>query len=319
VSDEPHERRDTLVDALFEHDGAATTMRPEDVEDPLLGSFIERRFQVLGLLAIGGMGHVYSAYDHHTAERVALKTLKPELAAQPAVVQRFVREAAALARTQSPHVVRIAHHGRLPDGRAYYAMEYLDGRNLQSVMSELGGPMPPGRAIRIALQLAAALERAHAIGIVHRDLKPENVLLCPQPDGSELVKVLDFGLAKAADGSMDVTVAGEVVGTPGYMAPEQIQGRTADARTDVYAFGVVLYEMLTGRLPFQAEGLMQMLVAHVTEPPPLLSQLGLGVKLPTVLEWITMCCLYKEPERRFQSASELRSELENVARLYRLV
>ena len=156
------------------------------------------------------------------------------------------------------------------------------------------------------------------MGLVHRDLKPENIFLCRAEGDDELVKVLDFGLAKALDGSMDVTQAGEVLGTPGYMAPEQIRGGDIDERTDIYAAGVVLYEMLTGRMPFDGEGVLEIMLAHVEKPVPLPSTLPLREKLPALLEWIAMCCLYKDPKRRFQTAAELREELLNAARLYRI-
>jgi serine/threonine-protein kinase len=288
--------------------------------DPLVGCAVDGRYRVTGLLAVGGMGCVYAAVDVHRDDgRVALKTLQPRFAEHPAVVHRFRREAATLARSQSPHVVRVHGQGTLPDGRPYYVMEYLEGRSLFDVLDAAGGPLEPVRAVKIALQLAAALEHAHGIGLVHRDLKPENVFLCPaEGGGEERVKVLDFGLAKTLDGSMDVTKAGEVLGTPGYMAPEQIRGEAMDARTDIYAAGVIVYEMLTGRMPFDGDGVVDIMIAHVEEPVPLPSQLDPPVKLPVLLEWIAMCCLYKEPGRRFQTATELRAELENAARLYRI-
>jgi serine/threonine-protein kinase len=308
---------DTADEPTGPHDTLPASRPP--TPDLLVGARIDDRFEVHSLLAEGGMGCVYEAFDRVLRERVALKTLRPDMTSRPSIVKRFIREAEMLSRTESPHIVRLRGFGRLPDGRAYYAMEYLEGRGLVSIFDELGGPMEPTRAIRLALQLATALEHAHALGLVHRDLKPENILVCSQPDGTELLKVLDFGLAKVSNGTTDVTAAGEVVGTPGYMSPEQIRGQPLDARTDIYAFGVVFYEMLTGQLPFDEEELLPLLQAHVSRRPTLPSKLGLPRKLPTVLEWITMCCLYKEPARRFQSARELRSELENAAHLYRIV
>ena len=206
----------------------------------------------------------------------------------------------------------MVQHGRLEDGRPYYAMEYLLGRTLADIIEASEGPMRPERAVLILRQIAMALEVAHGRGVVHRDLKPENVLVLEGPAG-DLVKVLDFGLAKAADGSMDVTQDGEVLGTPHYMAPEQIRGGAVDARTDVYACGVVLYELLTGAMPFDGEGAIDIMLAHVEKPVPHLKEL---VELPVMMEWIAQCCLYKDPDRRFASATVLREELENAARLY---
>ncbi|MCZ7686662.1 MAG: serine/threonine protein kinase, partial [Sandaracinaceae bacterium] len=239
------------------------------------------RYRITGLVAVGGMGCIYDALDEREGERVALKTLQPRFAERPRVVGRFLREAQALARAHSPHIVSISAHGRLPDGRAYYVMELMRGQTLSDAIEGAGGPLEPVRAVRLAQQIAAGLGHAHAIGMVHRDLKPENVFLCELEDGREHVKILDFGLAKALDGSMDVTVGDEVLGTPCYMAPEQVFGRRADARTDVYACGVVLYEMLTGRVPFDGEAAVDIMRAHVEEAPRPPSQLDPPCRSPS--------------------------------------
>ncbi|HJL19677.1 MAG TPA: serine/threonine-protein kinase [Sandaracinaceae bacterium LLY-WYZ-13_1] len=318
ITTQPDLGRREAITASSVTDALPPEAAAERGDDPLLGWLVDGRYQVTGLIAVGGMGAVYEARDTEADRRVAIKTLQPRFAEQPRVVQRFVREAEVLARSRSPHVVLVWGDGRLPDGRAYYVMEYLEGESLADVLERTRGPLDPVRAVKIGLELAAALEHAHALGLVHRDLKPENIFLCRTEEGEERVKVLDFGLAKALDGSMDVTKAGEVLGTPGYMAPEQIRGATMDERTDVYAAGVVIYEMLTGRMPFDGDAIVDIMLAHVEEPVPLPSELDPPVRLPVLLEWIAMCCLYKEPERRFQTAAELRAELENAARLYHI-
>ena len=292
---------------------AMKTDRAEAEE--LVGLVVDERFKLRRLIAIGGMGLVYEAKDLETQERVALKTLKPRRAESYRGQQRFLREATALSNTESPHLVGVIQVGRLPDGRPYYAMEYLLGRSLSDIIQSSTGPMKPERAVLIARQIAMALEVAHDRGIVHRDLKPENVLVLEGPGGDH-VKLLDFGLAKVVDGSMDVTQDGEVLGTPHYMAPEQIRGDGVDGRTDVYACGVLLYELLTHQMPFDGDGAIEIMIAHVEKPVPHLKEV---VELPVMLEWIAQCCLYKDPEKRFPSATVLREELENAARLYKVL
>ena len=302
---------DTLVDAGASAPNGSRERDRHEAE-ALVGEVVDGRFALRRLIAIGGMGHVYEAKDRETRERVAVKTLKPHLAESYRVQQRFLREATALACTDSPHLVRIIRDGRLADGRPYYAMEYLLGRTLADLLEALERPMKPERAVLVAHQIAEALAVAHERGIVHRDLKPENVLVLEGP-GGDLVKVLDFGLAKAADGSMDVTREGEVLGTPHYMSPEQVRGRDVDARADVYAFGVVFFEMLTGKMPFDGEGAIDIMIEHVEKPIPRLSD---HVDVPVMLQWIVMSCLAKDREERFASAAELLEELDGAVRLY---
>ena len=286
--------------------------------DPLVGQLALGRYHVGPVLADGGMGTVYEALDRVTEARVAVKTLQPRFMDRPRVIQRFEREAQALEAARSEHVVDVKARGALPDGRPCYVMERLEGELLADVIERSAAPLDPRVVVRVAVQLARALAHAHQLGIVHRDLKPENVFLRDGPGGRSVVKLLDFGLAKAVDGSMDVTKAGELLGTPTYMAPEQIRGDAVDGRTDVYAFGVMLYEMLTGRVPFVGDAPVDVMVAHVEEEPTLPSKLDPPVRLPVMLEWIAMCCLYKEPACRFQSAEELLDELSNAAGLYRV-
>ncbi|MGE0789644.1 MAG: serine/threonine-protein kinase [Sandaracinaceae bacterium] len=301
---------DTANEARLSYDPGAAEL--------LLGATVAERYTLEKLLAVGGMGLLYRATDGRGGPKVVVKTLRPELAENRVVVDRFVREYEACRTVRSPHLVEFLTSGNLADGRAYYVMELLDGFSLADLLRMTEGDIAPPRVIRIAHQMALALEAAHAAGLVHRDLKPDNVIVCPLPDGSEYVKILDFGLAKAVDGSMDVTRAGEVVGTPHYMSPEQIRGMAMDYRTDIYSFGIILYEMLTGEVPFDGEALIDIMLKHVEQEPVLPSKRTPPIKIPVQLEWIIMCCLYKEAKRRFRSATELREELENVGRLYHI-
>ena len=311
----PREERETLSS---DPTSMPPSARAEMGGDPLVGQLVDARYHLGPVLADGGMGTVYEALDVHADSRVALKTLQPRFSERPRVVQRFEREAQALEAARSPHVVDVIAHGRLADARPYYVMERLDGEPLSDVIERTAAPLEPRRVVRLGVQIARGLTHAHDLGIVHRDLKPENIFLCDAVGDAPHVKLLDFGLAKAVDGSTDVTKAGELLGTPSYMAPEQIRGDRVDGRTDIYAFGVMLYEMLTGRVPFEGDAAVDVMVAHVEQTPTLPSQLDPPIQLPVMLEWIAMCCLYKQPERRFQSTHELLDELLNAARLYRV-
>ncbi len=284
----------------------------------LLGAVVHQRFQLDRLLAVGGMGFIYRAQDTRGGPPIAVKTLRPELAHNLMVRGRFQREADACRIVDHPHLAEYLGEGELEDGRPYVMTELLEGYDLGDLLRITERDLAAPRTLRIAHQMALALEAAHAQGLVHRDLKPDNVFVCPRPGGAELVKVLDFGLAKAVDGSMDLTRVGEVLGTPHYMSPEQIGGRAVDLRSDIYSFGCILYEMLTGHVPFDGEAPLDIMIQHVRSDVVLPSKREPPVTLAVQLEWVIMCCLYKEPERRFQSATELREELENAGRLYHL-
>lgn len=239
-----------------------------------MGQVLAERYRVEKLLGSGGMGSVYLAEHVLMRKAVALKVLHREMTALTEVVARFEREAIAAARIDHPNVASAMDFGRLDDGSFYLVLEYIAGKSLSSIIAE--GPLDLDRAIVIAIQIGNALVAAHAAGIVHRDLKPDNVMLVPNPEGHEIVKVLDFGIAKVqgteerSDQQRALTRIGTVMGTAGYMAPEQALGQTVDARVDLYALGVVLHEMISGKLPFRAEEPAQILAKQLTEPlPPL--------------------------------------------------
>jgi serine/threonine-protein kinase len=266
-------------------------------------------FQVLSRLGSGGMGSVYLAENPAIGKRVALKVIHPDLARNGELVQRFMNEARAVNRIGNEHIVEVHDHGQTPNGEYFFFMEYIHGRTLGEVIGEQGA-LPVPRALHISAQLADALAAAHAVSIIHRDLKPDNVMLTTRLGDPDFIKVLDFGLAKMLAESTDVnlTAQGVVLGTPHYMAPEVCESRKAiDHRADIYSLGVLIFQMMTGRLPFDAASMGGVLIKHVTEPPP--APRGINPAIPPSVEQIILRCLAKQPEARFQSMGELRQAL----------
>ncbi len=270
--------------------------------DPLIGTVVDGRYEIQEVLGEGGMGTVYGVRHVALGRRFAVKALRRDLAQDSDLPPRFIQEAKAAAAVSHPNVVQITDFGTLPGGQPYFVMELLDGVPLSRVIRE-GGPVPVPRALTIARQVAHALAAAHAVGVVHRDLKPDNIQVATLGE-RDIVKVLDFGLAKVAGGSR-FTRAGMVFGTPHYMSPEQAAGEPSDHRLDIYALGIVLYEMLTGKLPFEADTFMGVLTKHIyMVPPPPSEVLGNGLALGP-LERIVMRCLEKKPEKRYATMEEL--------------
>jgi serine/threonine protein kinase len=289
---------------------------PDSMVDPLLGSLIDGRYQVIGLLGEGGMGQVYEARHAALDRHFALKVLRRELARDEDLAGRFLQEARATASVHHPHVVEITDFGTLATGVPYFVMELLVGKTLGQVIKS-GGPIPARRAVSIIRQVAGALGSAHAAGIVHRDLKPDNVFLVGGVDGgtaSDDVRVVDFGAAKII-GSSRVTREGIVFGTPHYMSPEQASGQPVDHRADVYALGVIMYEMFTGRVPFEADTYMGVLTQHMFVQPMRPSLVSPAARGLGALEEITLVCLAKKREERYASMEELSAALEEVVRM----
>jgi serine/threonine-protein kinase len=279
---------------------AAPTSRPSfiRVRDFLPGLVLGERYRLGDKLAEGGMGCVYHAVDLYVGTPVAVKLLRPEVAANPELRQRFLNEARATMSIAHANVIEIRDLGELADGSTFYVMELLEGCTLDEC-----GPLDPSAVLSIALQLCAGLAAAHDKGVVHRDLKPENVMVSVRADGVVDCKIIDFGVAKLAfTGSL--TLPGQVMGTPAYLAPEQARGAAVGPRTDVYALGVLVYELIAGRLPFQCEDMLQLLMAHQFEPPP-----PLAGSCPPRLAAAVMRCLAKDPAQRFGSMRELAADL----------
>jgi serine/threonine-protein kinase len=284
--------------------------------DPMIGVTVEGRYEVVSLLGEGGMGQVYEVRHVALDRRFAMKVLRRDLARDEELASRFIQEAKATASVRHPNVVEITDFGRTVDGIPYFVMELLVGETLGHVI-KAGGPIPARRAVRIVKQVAGALGAAHACGIVHRDLKPDNVFLVGGVSGgaaSDDVRVVDFGAAKII-GSSRVTRQGIVFGTPHYMSPEQASGQPVDHRADVYALGVIMYEMFTGRVPFEADTYMGVLTQHMFVRPVPPSQISPAARELGALEEITLLCLAKKPEERYPTMQALSDALDEVVQV----
>ena len=275
--------------------------------DPLLGVVIDDRYEVLAVIGEGGMGRVYRVRHRRLGRSFALKALRADLARETVLSERFMQEARAAAVVTHPNVVQINDFGTLPTGQPYFVMELLEGRTLTRILRE-EGPMAPARCVGIVRQIAEALAAAHAMGVIHRDLKPDNIIVV-RPSGSHsTVKVLDFGLAKVA-GSSRLTRPGVVFGTPYYMSPEQAGGEEFDHRVNVYALGIVLFELITGRVPFDADTYMGVLSKHLYVAPPKLREFKVPLEGLAGFEEIIEGCLAKKPEDRWPNMTELARRL----------
>lgn len=274
--------------------------------DPMLGRELDGRWIIHDKIGEGGMGAVYIAQQRSMSRSVAIKTLRKELVESDEFVDRFMREVQVATALNHPHVVTVLDHGQDDDGTLFLVMELLDGVPLTTLLQK--GPLAPDDALRIAIQISSALEAAHGMSYVHRDLKPDNIFMINMPGGGIFAKVLDFGIAKVLDGGTKMTKTGMIIGTPAYMSPEQCKGITVDDRSDLYALGCILFEMLGGRTPFRADTPMAVLLAHVGEPPPRPS--SFGIEIDPALEDFVMSMLAKEPSERPAGANVVRTRLE---------
>jgi serine/threonine protein kinase len=281
---------------------------PSAEDDPRIGAVLLDRVRIVRPIARGGMGKVYYGEQVGMKRPCAIKILDPRLAGADTAdfARRFQLEASTTAKLTHPNAVTIFDYGETEDGSCFIAMEYLEGRSLSDELKQ-HGTVSADRAIHITRQVCRALREAHALGVVHRDMKPANVFLLSRDDDDDFVKVLDFGLVKETSPheGQEHTQIGQIMGSPRYMAPEQVQGKSVDGRTDIYSVGATLFAMLAGRPPFDKATELATMMAHVSDPPPTFASVAPELVLPPGLEAVVLKCLAKQPEDRFSSMEEL--------------
>ena len=284
--------------------------------DRFVGALFDDRFEILERVAQGSVGCIYRARQKPLGRIVALKILDPRHTVHDAVFEeRFVLEASTASRLTHPNTVTVFDYGCTDEDVCFIAMEWVDGRTLQDALNEEQS-LPPGRAVHIAMQVCRSLREAHLLGLVHRDLKPANIMLTAHGDEADYVKVLDFGLVRDLAAPERITRKGLIMGSPKYMAPEQIRNATIDGRTDIYAVGALMYRMLRGRAPFVRQSDIDTMMAHLRDPVPSLApgdEPGTGPHIPRRLAEIVTRCLAKRPEERFGTIDELLAALKTVA------
>ena len=288
--------------------------------DPLIGRVLNDRFRILSPLGSGGMGKVYKAVQTPLDRVVALKILNPNFPAEkdPAFKRRFFLEASLTSKLRHPNTVTVIDYGQTEDGIYFIAMEYMEGQTLAEVLAQ-EKTLPWRRVLDIAQQICRSLREAHKLGVIHRDLKPANVMLLNEAD-HDMVKVLDFGLVKSflvadgAGGDPEVTQNGVFLGSPQYMAPEQARN-VADPRSDVYSLGILVYQMLSGRPPFQGKDYLEVIFQHMKEAPRPLRDANPATDVPPEVEAVVIRCLQKDPVARFQSMDEVLEALRETAQL----
>ncbi|TNF27208.1 MAG: serine/threonine protein kinase, partial [Deltaproteobacteria bacterium] len=292
--------------------------------DPLIGQVIGGHYRVDSRIGEGGMGTVYRATQLAMRRQVALKVLRAQVSKEEKVqlVQRFRREALATSKLRHPNTVSVYDFGETSDGMLYMVLELLEGEILTQVIRS-GAPLPAERVAYIGKQIAKSLAEAHEVGIVHRDLKPDNIFICNYHGDPDFTKVMDFGIARLLEGDdgQQVTRTGMMVGTPRYIAPEQAMARKVTPAADLYALGVILFEMLLGRAPFEADSAMGLAMAHVNDPIPDVVVPGLPKELNEAWRGLVHALLEKNPKKRPQQAGEVAhwlSQLELDARRFRM-
>ncbi|AKU98082.1 Serine/threonine protein kinase PrkC, regulator of stationary phase [Labilithrix luteola] len=282
----------------------------------MIGRVIADRFKIVQLIARGGMGKVYAAEQAPLGRICAVKVLNPNYTgdADPEFHRRFFREASITSKITHPNSVTIFDYGKTDDDIYYMAMEFLEGQTLHQALREVR-VMPEDRVGRIAVQICRALREAHLLEVIHRDLKPANIFLTKHGDDEDFVKVLDFGLVKQLSERPEeqLTQTGLFMGSPKYMAPEQIQGGHVDARTDVYSLGIMMYEMLTGKVPFERATSVNILMAHVGEAPPPMREVNPHLVCSPAFEELVMRCIAKDPNQRLHSMEDV---LQNIRRVH---
>ncbi|HEX2676422.1 MAG TPA: serine/threonine-protein kinase, partial [Polyangiales bacterium] len=288
--------------------------------DPLINTTLDGRYRILRAIGEGGMGVVYEAEHVLIEKRVAIKVLRESFTRRPDVVERFRQEAKSASRIGHPNIVDVSDFGETPNRASYIVMEMLKGEDLADILTRECA-LAPTRAVTIVYQVAKALAAAHKKNIIHRDLKPENIYLIEREGQPDFVKVVDFGVAKMSDietlGGRKLTRTGMIFGTPEYMSPEHAGGKSLDHRVDIYAVGVILYELLTGRVPFEGDNFMEVLSKHGHDPVPELRSVNPGTRVSPELARAVARALEKDPERRYQSMEEMIEDLRALPELPR--
>ena len=274
-------------------------------QDPYIGKVIDGRYEIQQRVGEGGMGVVYKARQMSIDRIIALKMLNQQMQGDQTWVQRFYNEAKACSRLQHPNTIRMFDFGQTQDGRLFMTMEFLDGISLRDALQR--GPIAPQRVVKILIQCCASLAEAHSIGIIHRDIKPDNVFLLNMAGSPDFVKLLDFSVAKLLEGDRMKTQAGVVFGTPQYMSPEQGRGLPLDARSDLYALGVLAFEMLSGNVPYNDDNAMTVIQMHLHGAIPPMPD-----SVPYSVQAIVRRAMEKEPARRYQSAGEMMQHCQQV-------
>jgi serine/threonine-protein kinase len=286
-----------------------TALRSQSSSTDLVGTIIAERYHIIKKLGEGGMGQVYLAEHVKMGRKSAVKVMNPGMVQNVDAISRFNREAQNASRINHPNVAGIYDFGETAEGLVYLAMEFVEGKPLTDVIKEHGA-LPPLRASEIARQTAEGLSIAHDMGIVHRDLKPDNIMIAKGRSGADLVKVVDFGIAKAAaSDEQKVTKTGMVVGTPEYMSPEQLSGDPLDARSDIYALALVTFNMLTGTLPFPGESMQETMIMRLTDDPKPLGFMKPDVPWPADLQAVMDKALARDANKRYRNASEYATDL----------
>ena len=281
-------------------------------QDALLGSVLDKRYRIIDRIGEGGMGKVYKAQHIILDKPFAIKVLNPELAQREDSIKRFINEARLTSKIGHPNIIEVTDFGKTPGGSFYFVMEYVSGKTLFDLLNSKK-TIPIKETIEIITQCADALYAAHQAGIVHRDLKPDNIMLVVKGDGSYFAKILDFGISKIiGEASTRLTSSGVIIGTPEYMSPEQASQENTDHRTDIYSLGVIMYQMLTGSLPFYSTNPLNLLMMHKTKSPKPMK--SFNPNIPTALENICMKCLSKNPQDRYPNMKELIDALNNLDR-----
>lgn len=297
-------RKPTQMAEIFEEDN-------QGLFHNLIGKKIEGKYEVQSILGEGGMAIVYKAYHTKMERLVVIKVMQGWLLSNKNAVERFERESKTTAKLAHPNIVTVFDYGVLNGKEPYLVMEYIKGESLGDKIARQGA-LPFATAAGIIIQICRGLQEAHSVGIIHRDLKPDNILLQDRSDRPDWVKIVDFGISHLVQGAKRLTKTGKMVGTPEYIAPEQLKDKPLDIRTDLYALGIILYETLTGRVPFEGESAEGILMKHLLEPPPPLSMHNDDFAEGTPFDAIIAKALRKEPDERYQTATEFRLDVEEA-------